>query len=35
MALKLKDEQITTVQKTGSDYVNRDYSKMADDILKG
>ena len=35
MALKLKDEPVTTVQKTGSDYVNRDYSKMADDILKG
>lgn len=33
MALKLKDEPITTVQKTGSDYVNRDYSKLADDIL--
>ncbi len=34
MALKLKDEPVTTVQKTGSDYINRDYSKMAEDILK-
>lgn len=35
MALKLKDEPVSTIQKTGSDYINRDYSKMADDILKG
>lgn len=35
MALKLKEEPVNTVQKTGSDYINRDYSQLADDILKG
>ncbi len=35
MALKLKDETVSTVQKTGSDYINSDYSRMADEILQG
>lgn len=35
MALKLKEDPVNTVQKTGSDYINRDYSQLADDILKG
>ena len=34
MALKLKEDPVESVQKSGSDYVNSDYSQVADDILR-